>query len=451
VAKTLKEAPITTANARAKLSAGVHWRSLDPDVHLGYRKGRRGGVWLVRWRNGLGYRQKPIGTADDAIKEGTLDFNAAVKTARKEVAAARLEAKAAADGPVLTVGLAAECYVAERDARQSKRAGRQTRSDTARRLARYLLGQPARGKQNVVPAAPLASIAIHLIKEADLLAWRAGLPETLKETAKQRLINDLKAALNRAFAANRRGLDPGLPLVIKYGLKAEPVDDDEIIPLARENQILSDSQVRGLLGAAQKIDASDRWEGDLFRLIVVLAATGARFSQVARMRVGDYQRAAGRLLVPASRKGKGKSGSVPVPVGKDVLDSILPAVTGRGRDEFLLIRWRHTQVPGSIRWKRADRGPWQTASELTRPWDNIRGRAGMPEVIPYALRHSSIVRCIRQGLPIRLVAALHDTSVQMIEKHYARWITDGLEELVARSVVPLVPQHDAEKVVQIAG
>jgi hypothetical protein len=106
MAKTLKEAPITTANARAKLSAGLHWRSLDPDVHLGYRKGRRGGVWLVRWRSGVGYRQKPIGTAADAIKEGTLDFNAAVKTARKEVAAARLEAKAVADGPVLTVGLA---------------------------------------------------------------------------------------------------------------------------------------------------------------------------------------------------------------------------------------------------------------------------------------------------------------------------------------------------------
>src|SRR3954452_12532115 len=139
MAKTLKEAPITTANARAKLSPGVHWRSLDPDVHLGYRKGRRGGVWLVRWRNGLGYRQKPIGTADDAIKEGTLDFNAAVKTARKEVGAARLEAKAVANGPALTIGQAAEHYVAERDARQSKRVGRQTRSDTARRLSRYLI------------------------------------------------------------------------------------------------------------------------------------------------------------------------------------------------------------------------------------------------------------------------------------------------------------------------
>lgn len=450
MAKTLKEAPITTVNARAKLARGVHWRSLDPDVHLGYRKGRRGGVWLVRWRNGVGYRQKPIGTADDAIKEGTLDFNAAVKTARKEVAGARLEAKAAADGPVLTVRVAAERYVAERDARQSKRAGRQIRSDTARRLRRYLLGQPARGKQDVVPAAPLASVAIHLLREVDLLAWHAGLPEALKETAKQRLINDLKAALNRAFAANRKRLDPALPSIIKYGLKAQPADDDENIPLARENQILSDPQVSGLLRAARTIDASDGWEGDLFRLVVVLAATGARFSQVARMRVGDYQRAAARLLVPASRKGKGKSGSVSVPVGRDVLDALLPAVTGRCRDEFLLLRWRHAQVPGSIRWQRANRGSWQTASELTRPWANIRSQVGMSEVIPYALRHSSIVRCIRQGLPIRLVAALHDTSVQMIETHYSRWITDGLEELVARSVVPLVPQHELEEVIQIA-
>lgn len=58
--------------------------------------------------------------------------------------------------------------------------------------------------------------------------------------------------------------------------------------------------------------------------------------------------------------------------------------------------------------------------------------------IPYALRHSSIVRGLRASLPIRLVAALHDTSVAMIERHYSRRITEGLEELVARAVGPLV-------------
>lgn len=41
-------------------------------------------------------------------------------------------------------------------------------------------------------------------------------------------------------------------------------------------------------------------------------------------------------------------------------------------------------------------------------------------------------------LPIRLlVAAMHDISVAMIEKHYSRWIADGLEEMAAQAIVPL--------------
>ena len=49
--KTLTEAQITTAKARSRLEFGVHWRRLDAEAHLGYRKGKRSGVWFVRWRN----------------------------------------------------------------------------------------------------------------------------------------------------------------------------------------------------------------------------------------------------------------------------------------------------------------------------------------------------------------------------------------------------------------
>jgi integrase len=75
---------------------------------------------------------------------------------------------------------------------------------------------------------------------------------------------------------------------------------------------------------------------------------------------------------------------------------------------------------------------------MTRKWKQVVAAVGLPGTVPYALRHSSIVRGIRSGLPIRLVAALHDTSVVMIERHYSRWITEGLEELAARAVVPLL-------------
>jgi hypothetical protein len=156
------------------------------------------------------------------------------------------------------------------------------------------------------------------------------------------------------------------------------------------------------------------------------------------MRVGDLQASERRLMVPGSYKGRGgNGGSVPVPVGDDIIETLLPAIVGRPRDAMLFERWIHEQEPNGIAWKRSKRGPWKTA-ELTRPWHAIRERAAMPHVIPYALRHSSIVRGLRKNLPIQHVAKLHNTSVNMIERHYAKYIATALEELAREAVVPLV-------------
>lgn len=102
-----------------------------------------------------------------------------------------------------------------------------------------------------------------------------------------------------------------------------------------------------------------------------------------------------------------------------------------------MCRWRYVQAKGP-QWIKDRRGPWTSASEITRQWKSICDSLQLRNAVPYALRHSSIVRAIRSGLPIRLVAAMHDTSVTMIERHYSRYIVDGLEELAARAVVPLI-------------
>lgn len=450
MARTLTESPITTRNARSKLPVGLHWRGLDREVHLGYRKGKRGGVWLVRWRSGEGYRQKPIGTADDEIAIGSIDFNGAVKAARGIVEQERLDEAARAAGPVLTVRSAVETYIAVRDGRDSRRAGRQVSSDASTRLTRHVLGRGGDVKRKSIAAKRLADIPLHRLAERDLRVWLEGL-EGLRETAKQRLVNDLKAALNAAYSDNREHLPPDLSAKIKHGLRlqrAEEVADD----VARENQVLTDGQIERLLVAAREVDALEGWDGDLFRMVLVLAATGARFSQVARMHLGDCQVAARRLLVPPSRKGKGaKAAVITVPVGADVIEALVPAFAGRVADAPLLERWRHRQAPGGISWERDKRGPWLSSSELVRPWRTIRSQAGLPNVIPYALRHSSIVKSIRANLPIRLVAALHDTSTVMIERHYAKWITTGLEEMARGAIVPLVPPSDGDNVVQLTG
>lgn len=456
MAKTLSEAPITTATARGKLGAGEHARRLDADAALWYRKGKRGGVWFARWRNfgpGAAYKQASLGAANDANDKpmaGTLTFLQAESEAKKTVAAARLEAKALADGPPITVRSAVEDYIAAFDARESKRQGRVIRSDTNRRMSRHLLGQPKRGKQPAIAPAPVAAISLATLKERNLRKWRDGLPEEMKATTRQRLTNDLRAALNNAFKGNRDRLPPSLPVTIKHGLQAT-ISDEEAEPVARDNQILTDGQVARLLRAAREIDTEGKWEGDLFRLVLTLAATGARFSQLTRMKVGDCQLKEGRLMVPVSRKGRGgKTGHTPIPVGRDVLDALTPIVPNRPTDAPLFERWRHKQINVTT-WKRVERSAWKSSAEFARPWNTIRERAQMPEVIAYALRHTSIVRVIRANLPIRLVAALHDTSVPMIEQHYSRWISTGLEDMARAAIVPLVPSEGGADVVRLRG
>ena len=46
------------------------------------------------------------------------------------------------------------------------------------------------------------------------------------------------------------------------------------------------------------------------------------------------------------------------------------------------------------------------------------------------LRHSSVVRQLIAGVPIRVVAVNHDTSIAMLEKTYSRYIGDHSNDLV---------------------
>src|SRR6185369_5715867 len=118
MAKTLTEAALTTRNARQKLSQGLHWRQVDVDIHLGYRKGVRGSRWLVRWYLGSGgYKQETLGVADDVISEGTLSFDAACRAAREHVREVRARIVLDAALPPETVRTSVESYIAMRDDR----------------------------------------------------------------------------------------------------------------------------------------------------------------------------------------------------------------------------------------------------------------------------------------------------------------------------------------------
>lgn len=150
----------------------------------------------------------------------------------------------------------------------------------------------------------------------------------------------------------------------------------------------------------------------------------------------------GAILTPLSTSRKGAGGKrvekIAVLLSEEVIIELAPLIKGRASRAPLVERWRHTQI-SPMEWSRERRGPWNHASEMTRPWAQIVEQSGLffpnDTLLPYALRHSSIVRGLRAGLPTRLVAALHDTSVLMIEKHYSAYVVDALHELAARAVM----------------
>jgi integrase len=394
--RKVRDSNLETRTARSRLKASVkpYFRLIEPGLHLGYRRRISGpGTWVVRKYDGAKYSVKNLMTSDGKLVVAD-DFSDAdgnsILTFGQAQERAKPHRSAKAHTPI-TVAEAVESYIAIRNDRDAKWKGKPVRSDAGHRLRRYVVGQPARGTQPERPRTLLANIVLRALDDADLQEWRDRLPATLSASTKRRLCNDLRAALNAAHAKHRKQLPASLPDTIRFGLK--PEDDNEEGADVPDSQVLTDAQITSLLRAARDIDVENEWGADLYRVVAVMAATGARFSQVVRLRVRDCQIAKCRLIMPDSRKGrKKKIEDKPIPVSPEIIDILQPIVVGRAKDHWLLERWRHRQVKVG-HWERSERGPWST-SELTRPWKAIRKRAGLPDATPYCLRHSNIVRSI---------------------------------------------------------
>jgi integrase len=415
----LKGNLLETKSARADLQwrAAPYYTPIGQGLDLGYRKGkltnsvaRKPGAWVLRRYVGGSnpYRVESLDAhADDFEKADgaqVLEFWQAQERAR-----GRMKGEAPAQtSAARTIGEAVTSYIDERKARNKH--GR----DASYRLASAL-------KDEKFAAKPLAELT-----EKDLKNWIRNLgalaPATIRRTS-----SDLRAALTAAVDRDWRNLPDTIRNEIKAGLKPPPSSGGEA-----RHALLSDADIRKIIEAAFAVDS------DFGALVLVLAATGARFSQVARVTVAGLQADAQRLIVPASVKGKGtkQRPAIPVPVGSDVIRRLEPLAAGRAGNEPLLLRWVHRQT-GPATWERVRRASWDEPSLMKRPWRSALDRARVKPIEPYALRHSSIVRMLRKGIPVRIVAGLHDTSVAMIERHYSAYILDMADDLARQAIVSL--------------
>lgn len=422
---------IDTAAKRAKLVSrkNPYWHGVSGGrggLSLGYRKPANGpGTWVAKIVLDGQRAEERIGAADDELADASaLSFPSAVTAAldwgRQQASIFEASRDADAEALVPTVRSSVEVYVATREAR----AGEIT---TAESLKQHICADPK------FPDLRLARLSAKAI-----LAWRDRLPTNFTASSRNRIVADVRAALNATATRHRRELPSHIAAEIFEGTRPE---EDTGEPARK--QLLTDPQILAVIDAAFEDDP------DFGFLVLVAAATGGRFSQLKRLTVADVQIERGRIMMPGSRKGRRRRYRAPVavPVDRAGIDRLRPILDGRQGGEVLLMRWAYARHNPHIR---LGRRPWGKASEVRKPWRRTIKLAGLlPGMIMYALRHSSIVRGLSRMLPVRLVAALHDTSTQMIEKYYSAYIVDATEELARRTTLSLEAPPTATEPIEL--
>jgi integrase len=257
----------------------------------------------------------------------------------------------------------------------------------------------------------IARKSVKLVTTRDLRLWRDKLADELAPATVNRTANALRAALNLAAdhdesIISRRAWETGL---------ASIHDAEET-----RNVILDETAVRAIITGANGQSV------EFGLLIETAAVTGARVSQLARLEMQDLQdsRSAPRLMMPGSRKGRGqkKIARRPVPITAGLAAKLHNAARGRPAKAPLLTK------PSGEPWKKSDHSRLFARAAEAACLDP-------EEVTIYALRHSSIVRQLLAGVPVRVVAVNHDTSVVMIERTYSRHIGDHADAIARAALL----------------
>lgn len=169
MAKSVSKFGTRETRKKLKSSGKPHLEGFEKGLDFGYRKGQRGGSWVIRrYLGDRKYAVETIGAADDdAEADGVkiLTYHQARDRARARTQAIAEEARVASLGPVVTVRTAVEDYLTLREKREAKdHVGKGVKRDARSRLTKHVLA-----------VATLSEKSLASLTRNDLSRWRADL------------------------------------------------------------------------------------------------------------------------------------------------------------------------------------------------------------------------------------------------------------------------------------
>jgi integrase len=418
MARTVQDAKIGTREARSKLPARrkPYWRQIQQGLHLGYRKprGRRGkpagaGAWIMRAWVGGAYREKVIAVADDfAPADGTVVLNFAQAQARVQEFAARGADSGSGGGP-LTVAAALELHFAHLEGQ-----------------GQSVVNQRYHAGAHIVPA--LGDTLVSDLSTKRLQKWAHDLARqdprvrTLSgEKQQHRAIDtdDAEAVRRRRSSANR--VWNTLRAALNHAWQQGLVPSDTAWRRVKTFRNVEAARVRflSIVESQRLINAAD---AEFRPLVIAALQTGARYQELARLRVADFNVDAGTLAIWQSKSGKPRH-IVLTDEGAAFFEQLC---AGRAAGELMLPRSDGSQ------WGRSHQQPKMLAACK---------RAKIEPAGIHTLRHTWASLAVMAGMPLMIVAKnLGHSSTRMIEKHYGHlapsYVVDEIRKNAPRFGLP---------------
>jgi len=405
MARLKRDARLESREGRSKLSAQgePYWRTLETGVALGYRKGRRGGVWIVRRWDGSKKHQRRLGMADDfedADGRTILDYKAAYRAAIEKHDRAVADAASGAD-PTYTVAKAIQAYL-EWATTHNKDVSRVELA-----AKRHIL--PKLGDKPVadLTATELRSWHASLLEAAPPPARRRAegeprgkLKPRTKSTA-NRIYTILRAALNRAYEDGKVASDGAWRRVKPFRNAENP-----------RRRFLPREECRRLLNVCEP-PFRDLVQGAL--------VTGCRYGELCAMQVSDYHEDSGTVTVSASKSGKARH----IPLTAEGVALFDRLTVGKADKDRIF-----TDGAGE---------PWAPHHQ-TRPMRSASVKAEIdPPASFHLLRHTYASHLALAGVPLHVIAdVLGHADTRMTSVHYAHLMPSYIADTVRKHL----PQFD---------
>ena len=395
MARTVRNAKIDTRSSRSKLIVRrePYWTVMASGCAVGYRKGKKGGTWVARWRASNGKQHyNALGPSDDALDAEDLtvfSFKEAQEKARAWFA--EQEKAAGSDrvqsGPY-TVADAMSDYLAWMES-EGKRSARDSRY---------------RADAMILP--DLGDVEVSKLTASQIRQWRDRKAQSPARTRtsngdKQRYRNvpDNPESVRQRKSSTNRTLTV-LKASLNHAFKEGKVDSDlewrRVSPYKRVEaaraRYLGDDEARRLVNAC----------AEPFRSLVIAGLmTGARYGELTSLLVPDFDRDANAVHIRMSKSGKARH----VALTDEGLSFFERAAAGKASDELIFTK------PSGDGWG---------LSEQRKPLLRACAAAKIKPAIGFhILRHTYATRLVMRGVALPVIAAqLGHADSQMVERHY---------------------------------